>query len=142
MEKNNSKEKIRFSVSVSEELNKRVEKYQQSQKINSKRETVAKLLELALNALEKPQEGLSIREILATMHTELKFNQMLIQENNLMARVLNHEELIELSKKDEIKFNDDAKEKFENWKKQLAQVAEDTFDGKLKKDSKDSEEEK
>ena len=53
-----------------------------------------------------------------------------------MTRALNPEELRELSKKDEVKFNDDAIEKFENWKKQLAQLAEDTFNGKLK-DSKE-----
>lgn len=136
MEKNNSKEKIRYSVSVSEELNKRVEKYQSSKKINSKRETVTKLLEIALDALEKPQEGLSIRKILATMHTELLFNQRLVKENNLMTRVLNFEEIRDLSKKDEIKFDDKANEKFKSWKKKYAQITEDTFDGKLK-DSKE-----
>ena len=137
MKKNNSKEKIRYSVSVTEELDKRVEKYQQSEKINSKRETVSRLLEMALDALEKPKEQPSIRKILSAMHTELLFNQLLVKENNLMTRVLNPEELRELSKKDEVKFNDDAIEKFENWKKNLAQETTDLFNGKLK----DSEEE-
>ena len=64
MKKNNSKEKIRYSVSVSEELDKRVEKYQSSEKIKSKRETVTKLLEIALNALEKKVRDFQLSKFL------------------------------------------------------------------------------
>ena len=63
------------------------------------------------------------------MHTELLFNQRIIKENNLMTRVLNIEELTELSEKDEVKFHDKANKKFESWKENISSQVNNKFNG-------------
>ena len=46
-----------------------------------------------------------------------------------MTRVLNIEELTELSEKDEVKFHDKANKKFESWKENISSQVNNKFNG-------------